>query len=203
MDLLVGAGSVRDYARGEVVFHQGDPGDALYLLRCGRVAVRVVTLQGDEVTLALLAAPDAFGEMGLIRPDHHHSATVVALDPVRVVVVPAGRFHELRRTRPELTDWLLDVLVRRLERSTDLLADAYFLDADQRVARRLLDCVLEPWADDVHEVPLTQADLAAMAGVTRPTANRVLRALERAGTVHLHRRHIDVVDLRSLRRVAG
>lgn len=201
-EALMRAGRPREFRPGEVVFHQGDPCDCLFLLRRGRVSVNVVTPDGDDVTISLIAAPDAFGEVGLIRPDHHHTATVVALDDVHVLSVLATRFHDLRAEHPDLTDWLLLTLTQRLERMSALLADALFVDAEHRVARRLLDCRCSFGIDDSEPLPLTQDDLAAMAGVSRPTANRVLRHLEDEGVVHLGRRHITIADLESLAHAA-
>ena len=201
-EALLRAGRPREFRPGEVVFHQGDPCDSLFLLRRGRVSVHVPTPEGDDVTVGLIAAPDAFGEVGLIRPDHHHTATVVALDDVLVLSVLATRFHDLRVDHPDLTDWLLLTLTQRLERMSSLLADALFLDAEHRVARRLLDCRCSFGIEDTEPLPLTQDDLAAMAGVSRPTANRVLRHLEDEGCVRLGRRHITIADLDYLARAA-
>ena len=201
-DALLRAGRPREFRPGEVVFHQGDPCDSLFLLRRCRVSVHVPTPDGDDVTIGLIAAPDAFGEVGLIRPDHHHTATVVALDDVHVLSVLATRFHDLRVDHPDLTDSLLMTLTHRLERMSELLADALFLDAEHRVARRLLDCRCSFGIEASEPLPLTQDDLAAMAGVSRPTANRVLRHLEDEGCVRLGRRHITIADLDSLARAA-
>jgi CRP-like cAMP-binding protein len=170
----------------------------LYLLRRGRVAVHALTPDGDDITVGLIAAPDAFGEVGLVRTDHHHTATVVALDEVHVLTVPAQRFHQLRRVHPDLSDWLLETLTRRLERTMVLLADSLYVDADHRVVRRLMDVRRTFGIDGADPLPLTQEDLAAMAGVTRPTANRVLRRLAEQGVVRLGRRHIEVLDMTAL-----
>ena len=202
-EALLQAGRPREFRPAEVVFHQGDPCDSLFLLRRGRVSVHVPTPDGDDVTVGLIAAPDAFGEVGLIRPDHHHSATVVALDDVHVLSILATRFHELRVDHPDLTEWLLLTLAQRLERMSALLVDAIFLDAEQRVARRLLDCRCSFGIEGCEPLPLTQDDLAAMAGISRPTANRVLRHLEDQGSVRLGRRQITIADLESLARAAG
>jgi CRP-like cAMP-binding protein len=193
-EVLEGAGRPRHFQAGEVVFHQGDPCDALFLLREGRVAVRTVSPDGQELTVGLLAAPDVFGEVGLIRADHHHTATVVALSPVAVVSIAGSQFTGLRLSHPELTEWLLLTVTARLERTMSLLAEALYLDADRRLARRLLDCRRSLSITGDEPLPLTQEDLAAMAGVTRPTANRLLRRLEEAGIVKLARRHITILD---------
>jgi CRP-like cAMP-binding protein len=193
-EALERSGRPRRFHAGEVVFHQGDPCEALFLLREGRVAVRTVSPDGQEVTVGLLAAPDVFGEVGLIRADHHHTATVVALSPVAVVSIAGSQFTGLRLSHPELTEWLLLTVTARLERTMSLLAEALYLDADRRLARRLLDCRRSLGIAGDEPLPLTQQDLAAMAGVTRPTANRLLRRLEEAGIVRLGRRHITILD---------
>jgi CRP-like cAMP-binding protein len=201
-DALLRAGRPRQFCHGEVVFHQGDPCDTLFLLRRGRVAVHAVTPEGAMLTVGLMSAPDAFGEVGLIRADHHHTATVIAVDEVHVLAVLAERFHQVRQEHPDLNDWLLVTLTQRLERTMTLLSESLYLDAEHRVVRRLLDCRRSFGADADDALPLTQDDLAAMAGVTRPTANRVLRRLADEGIVELGRRHIHVLDLAHLEAAA-
>lgn len=201
-DALARAGRPRHFAAGEVIFHQGDPCDSLFLLRSGRAAVQIATRDGEQVTLGLLVAPEEFGEVGLLRADHHHTATVVALAQVGVLSVPAPVFHALRANYPELTEWLLRALGRRLERTSSLLSEALFLDADQRVARRLVECQEAFGPQFPPGLPLRQDDLAAMAGVSRPTANRALRHLAKRGVVRLGRRRIEIIDLAALSNVA-
>jgi CRP-like cAMP-binding protein len=201
-DALLSYGRPRQFRIGEVIFHQGDPCDSLFLLRSGRAAVQVVTPDGDQATLGLLVAPEEFGEVGLLRDDHHHTATVTALEDVCALTVSAKRFHELRIQYPELTEWLLLALADRLERASQLLTEALFLDADRRVARRLLDCHRAFDTGEPGRLPIRQDDIAAMAGVARPTANRALRRLEECGAVRLGRRRIEIVDLAELTRAA-
>ncbi|HEX6888301.1 MAG TPA: Crp/Fnr family transcriptional regulator [Candidatus Nanopelagicales bacterium] len=201
-DALLRAGRPRQFCHGEVVFHQGDPCDTLFLLRRGRVTVHAVTPEGDMLTVGLMSAPDAFGEVGLIRADHHHTATVIAVDEVHVLGVLAERFHQVRHEHPDLNDWLLVTLTQRLERTMTLLSESLYLDAEHRVVRRLLDCRRSFGVDADDSLPLTQDDLAAMAGVTRPTANRVLRRLADQAVVELGRGHIHVLDLARLEAAA-
>lgn len=199
---LVAASRPRHYRAGEMIFHQGDPCDCLYLLRSGRVAVQRWTADGEQVTLGLLVAPAEFGEIGILRSDHHHTASVLALEDAQVLSVSADRFHQLRASHPQLTEWLLATLAARLERTSALLSDALFLDADQRIAKRLLDC-RAAFGEFGACLPLRQSDIAAMAGVSRPTANRALRQLADQGVVTLGRREIQIVDLDALGRAAG
>ncbi|MDN5854438.1 MAG: cyclic nucleotide-binding domain-containing protein, partial [Actinomycetia bacterium] len=114
---LLAAGEPRRFARREVVFHEGDPGDALHLILEGRVAVRVTTPLGDTATLSLLAAGDAFGELALLDPDARRSATVVALETVRTLALRRTALFAIRAQHLEIDRFLTATLagyVRRL-----------------------------------------------------------------------------------------
>src|SRR5690348_1423848 len=71
----------RTYRRGEVLFHQGDPGDALVILESGTVKVLVYSDNGDETVLSIVGPGQSFGELALIDGEAR-SATVQALEPV-------------------------------------------------------------------------------------------------------------------------
>ena len=65
-DRLLAATRRRSYAKGEVLFHVGDPADSLHLVESGRLAVRVDTADGRTATLNLLGPGDFLGELALL-----------------------------------------------------------------------------------------------------------------------------------------
>jgi CRP-like cAMP-binding protein len=83
-----------------------------------------------------------------------------------------------------------------VKRLSDHLLEALFLPTDRRVVRRLLDLCEQygPGPDRPVVIPLTQTDIAELAGATRPSTNRVLRALETEGLLRLRRGQVEVVD---------
>jgi CRP-like cAMP-binding protein len=85
---------------------------------------------------------------------------------------------------------------------SDHLLEALFLPTDRRVVRRILDLCeqYETGPDSRVVIPLTQTDIAELAGATRPSTNRVLRALETEGLVQLRRGQVEVVDRAGLTR---
>ena len=87
---------------------------------------------------------------------------------------------------------MLALLAEQLERASDRLAEAHYVDADTRVRRRLVE-LGETYrtGDGSTVVPLTQEDLAAMAGTSRATVNRVLRDEERKGAARARPRPDD------------
>jgi len=198
------AATVRNtFARDDVIVHQGEPGGAFHLLAEGRVAVRVSTPGGEVATLSILGQGDFFGEQALLGPRHQRTATVVALERVETHSMDGARFDQLRRAHPSVEHFLVQVLASQVRRLTAHLVEALYVPADQRALRRLL-ALLTTYrvTNPPLVVPITQDDLASMAGTTRPTVNRVLRAMEEVGALRLSRGSIEVLSVDALRRRA-
>jgi CRP-like cAMP-binding protein len=185
----------RSFRRDEVLFHEGDPGDQLYALEKGRVAIRVTTLLGDVATLTLLGPGDTFGEQALLDRGSRRTATAIALEPVEVRTLHRDRFEELRRRHPGVDRLLVDVLAAQVRRLSSSLLDALYLPVDRRVVRRLAE-LGRLYDQDTRPIviPLRQDDVASMAGTTRPTTNRVLQQLVDDGLVTLGRGRIEIHD---------
>jgi len=190
------------YSRDDTVVHQGDPGGAFHLLARGRVAVRVSSPGGDVVTLSVLGPGDFFGEQALLGPRHERTASVVALEDVETWSMDSARFDQLRRANPSVEHLLVEVLAAQVRRLTAHLLEALYLPAEQRTLRRLLELLGRYGGGAPVVVPITQEDLATMAGTTRPTVNRVLRRMEQAGAVRLSRSRIEVLAVDILRQRA-
>src|SRR5215210_5178633 len=93
-------GRRRTFARQEVVCHAGDPADALHLVTGGRLSVRVSLPTGDTAMINVLGPGSYFGELALLRPDGHRTATITALEATQTLAVTASAFHKLREARP-------------------------------------------------------------------------------------------------------
>lgn len=191
----------RKFARGEVVFHEHDPADTLHLVDKGRFAVRVATPLGDTAILSILGPGDMFGELSLLGDaDARRSATVAALEPGETRSVHRLDFERLRSTQPETAAVLISILSGQVRRLSRHLLEALYVPADKRVLRRLLE-LSRLYADGAATVvPLTQEDLAGLAGTSRATVNRVLREEEARGTVKLGRGRTTVLDAEALAR---
>ena len=186
----------RTFGKGEVVFHRDDLAESLHLVVRGRFAVRITTSLGESALLDVLGPGDAFGELALLLPDARRSATMEALEEAETRSVFRDDFARLQVEHPGVKDVLLRLLAQQLARASDRLVEAHYTDAESRVRRRL--CELgDRYATDEGEavVPLTQEDLAGMAGTSRATVNRVLRDEERRDIVELARGRIHVRDL--------
>ncbi len=143
-----------EFAPGQTVFSQGDPGDALYVVVGGAVEVRGQG-GGAGQRLAVLGPGDCLGEMALVTGDPR-SATVVALSPSRLLRLDKERFQALSERHPVFLRELARVLCRRIARTSE----------DVAVARRTYATVFE-------------AVLASCDGPTRRTLD-VLALADRA-----------------------
>jgi CRP/FNR family cyclic AMP-dependent transcriptional regulator len=187
----------RTFRKGEVVFHRDDPADSLHLIVRGRFGARVTTPHGDSVLLDVLGPGHAFGELALLLPGARRSASVFALEDGETRSVFRDDFVQLQRSHPGVKDVLLRLLADQLRRASDRIVEAHYVDADTRVRRRLVELA---GTYESGVVPLTQEDLAAMAGTSRATVNRVLRDEARSGTVALQRGRVTVTGLAELER---
>jgi CRP/FNR family cyclic AMP-dependent transcriptional regulator len=191
---LLSAAHRRRFGRGETLFHEGDPGDTMHLLEKGHVALRVTTPLGDTAMLAVLGPGDYFGELVLVSPAPRNS-TVVALEPVETLSLHRDQVSALRKRHPDVDQLLLDAVVGEVRRLSHQLLEALYVPADKRVLRRLVDLTRQYGTDGAPTtIPLTQEDIAQLAGTTRPTANKVLRKAEESGYLSMSRGRITVLD---------
>ncbi len=194
---LVEVAERRTFRRGQVVFHDDDPADALHLVGKGYFAVRSTMPSGETVLVAMLGPGDAFGELALIDTGRR-GATVQAFADGETLALHRNAFEALRRQRPAVDRALATILAGRISRLNELLVEAHHVEADVRVRRRLLELA------DIFggTVSLTQDEIAQTAGTSRATVNRVLREEEAAGSIELGRRRTTVRDREALRRSA-
>jgi CRP/FNR family cyclic AMP-dependent transcriptional regulator len=193
----------RTFGRGEVVFHAGDPADSLHLVAKGRFAIRVVTPLGDAALLGIRGPGGAFGELALLEGAGTRSATVSALEASETHAVYRTDFEQLRRRFPGVNAVLAALLAERVRALSERLVEAYYVDAETRVLRRLRDAAaLYATGPGAAVVPLTQEEVASLAGTSRATVNRVLREEERRGTVALGRGRTTVDPAALERRLA-
>jgi CRP-like cAMP-binding protein len=191
---VVAVAKRRRFARNEIVFHRDDPADTLHLVVRGRFASRVTTQLGDTVTVGVQGPGDAFGELALVEDGAARSTSVVALEPGETLAVSRTDFDRIRREYPAVNDVLVRLLARRLRRQSELLVEALFVSAEARILRRLVE--LAKLYNG--EIPLTQEEIAGLAGTSRATVNRVLRAEAKRGTVELRRGRTSVLDAEAL-----
>ena len=197
---------VRRFRRNETIFHQGDPGDSLFIVESGAVKIVLPSPEGEEgAIIATLARGDFFGELALLD-GAPHSATAVALEPSELLVMRREPFQELIDTDRALRMALFAGLTAELRRLTGHVEELHFLDLPGRLAMRLVRLAREtdPGAHGqvVLDWPYTQSELASMIGGTRQTVNRLLADMVTQGLVRFDRESLVIPDVDRLSRAA-
>ena len=206
---LLGLGACahrRCYRKGEYIFHQGDTGNAVFVLTEGRVKVIFASEDGAEMILATLQPPEIFGELALIDGGSR-SASIQTLEPTTVLTLTRATLLDLMSRQPGVTDVVLRSLGRLVRTMIAQAGDLVFMDLHGRVAKLLIR-LIEASADDTGEclsldLKMTQSDLAAMVGGSRQSVNQTLHQFQRRGYLHIEGRRLIVKDVKALRRRAG
>jgi len=190
---LISESRTRKFARREVIFHEGDPGDSVHLVAQGHVGIRISTPRGDAAIVRIIGPGGFFGELALLS-EGPRSATAVALGAVRTVSITRERFTRLRQQTPTANETLITALAAEVRRLAAAHVEALYLPADKRLYRRLGEAAEAFGPTPPIEVPLTQDEVAQLAGTTRPTANRMMIEARDAGAIELARGKVIVVD---------
>jgi CRP-like cAMP-binding protein len=202
---LQGSMTQVDLPRGDVLFHEGDPGDRLYVIVEGKVKLGRTSTDGRENLLAILGPGEMFGELSLFDPGPRN-ATATAVADSLLLGLGTDELHAWLSGRPDVARQLLAALARRLRRTNEALADLVFSDVPGRVGKALLD-LSERFgrpADDGLRVAhdLTQEELAQLVGASRETVNKALADFAARGWLRLEARAVVLLDIERLRRRA-
>ena len=182
----------KSYPRGSVILFEDDPGDALFVVRSGRVKVVLLAEDGREVILGLLGVGEHFGELSLID-DQPRSAHVIAMEQSSILVLRREDFRRRVESSPVVAWALLQELSHRLRRADDKIGTLVLLDVPGRIARMLLEAA-EDCGNDLIDKPLTHQTIAQVIGASRETVSRALREFQDKGWVTTERRRLRVVN---------
>jgi CRP-like cAMP-binding protein len=182
----------RRFDRRQTLFHEGDLSDGMYMVETGWVAVRLTTPLGDVATIAIVGPREPLGEQSLIEDRGRRSTSAVTLTAVESLYFSREVFDGLRRRHPSTDRFLATLFDDRLRRVSARLVEALYVPAPTRVMRRIAE-LAETFGTEAA-IPLTQEDLASLAGTTRPTVNRAIRLAEESGAVRATRGHLHVLD---------
>lgn len=196
----------RRFERDAVVYLRGEEAVAFYGIAEGRVRFSAASPEGKEVVLDYAGAGQWFGEIGLFDAGPRVVDARTA-EPARLEVLARRDLLALCRAEPELMFRVVELFSRRIRRAEDIIFDTALLGLPARLARRLLHLAI----DEAHgeatargpAIRISQDELGRLAGVTRESAGRQLKAWEREGLVELDYGRVILVDAAGLRRLVS
>ena len=202
---LAAASRSRTYRKGQYIWYEGDPGDTLMVVCDGLVKVVIGSEAGEEAVLATLGRCEVVGEIAVLD-GAARSASVVAVEPTTGLLLSRATVLDVMARHPVVLDAMLRALGKLVRRLTEQTGDLVFLDLGGRLAKLLLRLAEDRsrTADGiVLDVGLSQSDLAAMVGATRPAVNRVLHVFAARGLISVDGQVIVLRDLAELHRRAS
>lgn len=175
----------RKWPIGTTLFQRGEAGEYLVALTAGRIRLSVSTPQGKELVLRHAEGGDVFGELSLFdgAPRSAEATAVVASSGF---VLSRRDFDTIVAREPTLGNAVIHYLCRMLRDTTEQLEGLALYTLEARVARFLLFTLRQIHGDDLPPNPLlqleiSQSDIAAVLGASRPKVNRALQSLRDAG----------------------
>ena len=185
-------GIVRTFPKNAVLIHEGDAGDALYIVLQGRVKVYASNAQGREFAIAFHGPGEYVGEMTL--DGGVRSASVVTIDPTVCAIVHREQFREFILKNPDFALHLIEKLIMRVRATTEDVKSLALTDVYGRLVR-LLNTLAVANADGTATVPekLTQQAIAERVGASRDMIGKLFKDLVSGGYLAIEDRTITVL----------
>ncbi|WP_343728803.1 Crp/Fnr family transcriptional regulator [Duganella sp.] len=193
---------IRQYAKREVVLQKGASGDSLLFLLSGSLQVVDITEDGRAIGLRMLAPGDFFGEIAVINGSMR-SASVVALTPVLVALLPRQTALHLFAHSPSVANHMLRFLAAKVQRDSEFRALLSIHNTSRRIYT-FIDLLKEKKEGDLHVVENlpTHQDIANMINTSRETVTRALLTLTQQGIIKKGTHRLIIVDPEALQKLA-
>ena len=205
LDIVLTFARVRRFNVDERVFSKGDPGDCLYAILRGKVAVQTESEDAKVMFLNILSAGEVFGEIAMLDGGER-SATVSAQEPCELLRIDRRDFMPFLQARPDLCIRLMSVLCERIRWTSSIIEDTVFLSLTRRLAKRILSLCQSygrRTADGTRIATyISQEDLANMLGVSREIVNKTLKSFQASGAISYRNGYMIVKDEEFLDRIS-
>jgi len=181
----VGEGrSIAKYRKGQVVFSQGDAGDAVFYIQKGKAKITVVSEQGKEAVVAILGTNEFFGE-GCLAGQAQRISTVMAMTDAVIARLEKSAIVRVIHEEPAFSEMFIAHLLGRTLRVEADLVDQLFNSSEKRLARMLL--LLANFGKDSKPEPIiakiSQETLAEMIGTTRSRVSFFMNKFRKLGFI--------------------
>ena len=192
----------RNYQKGRIIFVEGEPGEAVYFLREGRVKISKQSDDGREQILHFIHPGEMFAEVVLFDGGDY-PATAEAVEDSKIGLIKNLEMERITLDNPGIALGILKIMSRRLRMAQKQINDLALMDTSRRMASTLLFLAAEQGTSCDRglaiDISLTNQDLASMIGTSRETANRILSDMRRQKALEIDRKQIIITDMKRLK----
>lgn len=197
---IVASGTIREYLKGEIIFHEGDPCAGMYVLMHGQVNLGKLSPEGKEGILNTLEPVIMFNEVAALDGGPN-PVTASAHTNIRIWHLGYPQFQQMLMKYPQIGISLLGVLARRNRLLLTHYGDLSFRSVEARLAKHLI--ALSDQGKHVVERRENPIHLIAARIITTPEAvSRTLKVLKSAGVIRVDRSEIEILDAKRLQEMA-
>lgn len=176
----------RRYKKHETVFAMGDRGDSMMAVLRGKVRIRLYSMDGKEVVVAIFGPNAVFGEIAMID-EGERTADADALEPTDLMVLERRDFMPFVERHPKVAVRLLEIMCKRFREVDKKILDLFTLSLQSRIAKSLgalADNYGTPTAEGVQiDFHLPQQLIGDMNLASRESVCNALKKLGEAGAI--------------------
>lgn len=192
IDTIAAQGKFMEVPKGMLIMDVGDPIPGLPLLLQGAIKILRVDEQGDEMLIYFLEAGDSCAmTLGSFFGVSKSSIRAVAEQDSSLVIVPMEKAYDWVGEYSDFRQFVIESFNTRLQELVEAMDSLAFLDLHGRLTKYLSDRVK---VNGTTTLDTTHAEIAADLHTSRVVVSRILKQLEREGTIELHRNRIEVLE---------
>jgi CRP/FNR family transcriptional regulator len=190
----------RVYEPNQIILLEGEPASGLYIVQAGWLKVSKISLDGREQILQFLGCGEAFNAIGVFT-DTPNPATVTALEPSTVWMIPTEKMLDLLETHLPLARMIIHDLAGRVLHLITLVEDLSLRKVESRFARLLL----EEAQDNIipRQRWATQPEIAARLGTVPDVVSRTIRKMTDLGILQVTRSEFTILNREKLSAIAN
>ena len=191
----------RQYKKGQIIFFEGEPGEAVYFVKEGKIKIYKADDEGREYILHIFGPGNIFAETVLFGSDPY-PANAEAVEDSVIGLIKNRDLEELLKKNTDIAFKIIKVLSKRLRESQENIKNLVFRDTYDRTACALHKMALEHGIKTTNgievEMPITRSELASIVGTSRETVTRMLSEMKRKGIIDMDRQKIIIKNERAL-----
>jgi len=206
LSTLLSLGVRKSYARGAVLFHQGDSGDLAGFVLRGAVKISAIAGGGKDIAFAYLGAGDTVGEISLLdgKP---RTASGTVVENAELIIIDRKALHSFLKEHPDAALKTIEYMCDRLRQTNALLESDRAYSTEVRLARAIIRLIEEHGRDDRDGFRLrfrvSQGDLGAFASLSRENVNRQLKEWSDIDIISIESGQVIIRDRQALEEIAA
>ncbi len=196
----------RKYKKNEIIFMEGEPSEAVFFIKKGKVKISKNAPDGKEHIIHIMGNGDVFAEACLFG-DVPYPASAEAVDDTDIIMIKNKEFLELLETIPQVAIEIIRVMSGRLIMVSRQIENLALKDAYGKAASLIMQMLRSQGNaiknGEVLITNLSRQEMANMVGLTRETFTRALSKLKQDGAIEIDRENIKIVDADKLKNWMG